>query len=141
MNKEVTIVIPMSIPKELNPNWQPRIPAQILRGIRAGKINQFKSFVKAYSYHAIHPFNDRKWQDWTPIEHATIEVTLVIRKTMKVWDETNVRTALKYAEDMLGTKYGAGVIVDDSPDHLEWLPIKWERGEPEIRIKIQEVLK
>ena len=138
--KEITIVIPMSIPKELNPNWQPRISQGGIRGIKAGKINQFKAMVKAYAYHAIHPFNSHSWQEWDPIEHASIEVTLVIKKTMKVWDETNARTALKYAEDMLAMKYGAGVIVDDSPDHLEWKPIKWERGEPEIRIKIQEVL-
>ncbi len=143
--RQIQIIISGALPKELNLNWHPRGNANALRFVKVGQISEFNETVYLCAVSARNKWTWNHNQDWTPIEKAEIEVTIVITGHMKQLDETNVRAILKHAEDALtmpqgSLKLGAEILRDDSPEHLTWSPIKWERGESaEIRIDIKEV--
>lgn len=132
--RSLSISLPGALPKELNPNWQPR--SEGMKYLKASAITEFKylSFVSII-------FARNRWetnaQRWEALNKAEIQVTIVITSRMKPWDSTNARAALKFAEDSL---VKAQIITDDSPGHVTWQDIHWERGiEPVIKIVVTEV--
>lgn len=133
----LAITVPIAIPPELNPNFQYHGPGQ--NGIKARSIGYLKEMTRL---HAISARNNWWWQhggkdnkEWTPLEKALITVTIVLPPRAKRWDTTNIRAALKPAEDEL---VQVGIIQDDNPTHLTWNEIQFERGvEAGIRIEVQ----
>lgn len=138
MRASLTIVVPCAIPPELNPNWQ--YHGLGANGIKAMVISNFKLMSRTWAIDA----RNRWWwansgREWVALEKARLIVTIILPPRAKRWDETNVRAALKPLEDGL---VQAGIIVDDSPAHLTWQPIRWERApEAAIRIEVEEILK
>ncbi len=145
--RQIQIIIPGALPKELSSNWNPRGNANALRFVKVGQISEFNETVYLCAVSSRNKWTWNHSQSWTPIEQAEIEVTIIYTSHMRKMDETNVRAILKHAEDALtmprgSLKLGAEILRDDSPEHLTWKPIRWERGDTaEIRIDIKEVPK
>ena len=132
--RELTIHIPGKLPKELNPNWQPK--SEWMLNIKAPAITDFKHRALIYSIHWRNKWEYENGESWVALAHSTIQVTIIYSPRMKPWDSTNARGALKYAEDSL---VKALIIQDDKPANLTWQDILWERGnDPEIVVVIKE---
>ena len=136
--RELLIKIPTAIPKELNPNWWPKnITDAAIRGLKARAIGHLHEFTLVYAMDARNRWERVNGQKWEALPGARLEATIILPPRAKRWDSTNIRSALKYAEDCL---VRTEIIVDDSPEHVEWAEMKFARGpEPEIWLKIQEV--
>ena len=88
--------------------------------------------------------------DWPTLPRATVQIIVTypfVLGRRKIPDPDNLMAALKPAIDALTARdrnngvTGAGIIEDDGPEHVTWLPLLIGRDEREsVRIIVREVL-
>ena len=145
--RELIIVVPLP-PRELFPNY----PADHWTG-KAKAVASYGYTVKLLALNERHLWETANKQIWEPLVHASIalEFTWPASKRGPLPDEKNLEAAFKSGIDALTARVrgvdkrgdpivGAGIIADDSPGKLAWLPTVPKRGsEAGVQITIKEI--
>lgn len=125
---QVVIEIPGLLPKETSSNWRGHWAVR-MRAVKQARTDTFLCTLNANPPRLV--FNK-----------AAIKVSLVIPSRRHIRDSDNTITSLKPFIDGI---IDAGLIEDDSPDHLAWqLPIMYEITKakpPAIIITVEGMVK
>ena len=145
--RSLVILVPLP-PGVLNPN---RRPAHW--GVTVGTSRDYAELVKMLALSEKHAWETTPGQFWEPLLHASVqlEFTWPTSKRGPLPDEKNLEAAFKPGIDALTARIrrmtkrgypivGAGIIADDNPDCITWLPTVIQRGdEAGVKITVREV--
>ena len=138
--RELIITVPHCPPSVLLPNKKRHW------AVKNRAAQQYSEEVKLCAMSARNEWEEQYGKKWQTLEHATLQFICTFKHSKRgpLPDKDNLDTALKSARDALTARergdrvVGAGLIVDDSPDHVRLFETLIGRGEDEsIRIIIR----
>ena len=129
---QITITVPMMIPRELTPNAS--------RNIHWGTKTKIKRELELMAFYACvdarNKYAVKTGRVWVPLKKATVDYTFVVPDKRYVRDDDNQIAGCKALRDTLQGGRG-GIIVDDKD--LVTGSVSWQFGEPEIIMLLSEL--
>ena len=121
---ELTVFIPLLPPKECSPNYH-------------GELRAKMSATKAWREAAYYCARQACPGVFPNFEKATLKITFQVPSKAYIKDDDNAISSCKSALDGCVL---AGIVCDDSPDHLRILPVGWDIDRAKDKATILEFI-
>lgn len=123
--EKVVVNIPMLAPKECSPNYHGRLRAKM-------------SATKAWREAAYYCARQACPGVFPNYEKAVVRITFQVPSQAYIKDDDNAINSVKAALDGC---VQAGIVCDDSPEHLRILQVVWDIGKTKDKATILEFIK